>query len=115
MGYQIKIPSCVYSGIGSVEDMKTIARQESVKKALVFTDKGVVRAGLLDRLLTVLQSCEVDYKVFDELKPEPAYADVEKVVEQMNQEDGDIIIAIGGGSVMDAAKLCSLLKGSLIR
>ena len=112
MGYQIKIPSCVYSGIGSVEDMKTIARQESVKKALVFTDKGVVRAGLLDRLLTVLQSCEVDYKVFDELKPEPAYADVEKVVEQMNQEDGDIIIAIGGGSVMDAAKLCSLLKGS---
>lgn len=112
MGYQIKIPSCIYSGIGSIEDMKTIVRQESVKKALVFTDKGVAGAGLLDQLLTVLQSCEVDYKVFDELKPEPAYADVEKVVEQMNQENGDIIIAIGGGSVMDAAKLCSLLKGS---
>lgn len=112
MGYQIKIPSCVYAGIGSVEDVKTILKQESSKKALVFTDKGVAGAGLLDRLLAVLKNSSVEYRVFDELKPEPAYTDVEQVVEQMNQEQGDIIIAIGGGSVMDAAKLCSLLKGS---
>ena len=112
MGYQIKIPSCVYSGVGSVEDVQTILKQESAKKALVFTDKGVAGAGLLDKLLAVLEPCSVDYRVFDELKPEPAYGDVEAVVEQMNREKGDIIIAIGGGSVMDAAKLCSLLKSS---
>lgn len=112
MGYQIKIPSCVYSGIGSVEDVKTILKQEASKKALVFTDKGVAGAGLLDKLLAVLDEAGVEYKIFDELKPEPAYTDVESVVEQMNRENGDIILAIGGGSVMDAAKLCSLLKGS---
>lgn len=112
MAYQIKIPSCVYSGVGSVEDVQTILKQESAKKALVFTDKKVAGAGLLDKLLAVLEHCSVDYQVFDELKPEPAYGDVEAVVEQMNRENGDIIIAIGGGSVMDAAKLCSLLKGS---
>lgn len=112
MAYQIKIPSCVYSGVGSVEDVQTILKQESAKKALVFTDKKVAGAGLLDKLLAVLERCSVDYKVFDELKPEPAYGDVEAVVEQMNREKGDIIIAIGGGSVMDAAKLCSLLKSS---
>lgn len=112
MGYQIKIPSCVYSGMGSIEDVQTILKQESAKQALVFTDKGVAGAGLLDKLLAVLERCGVDYQVFDELKPEPAYGDVETVVEQMNRENGDIIIAIGGGSVMDAAKLCSLLKGS---
>ena len=112
MGYQIKIPSCVYSVMGSIEDVQTILKQESAKQALVFTDKGVAGAGLLDKLLAVLERCGVDYQVFDELKPEPAYGDVEAVVEQMNRENGDIIIAIGGGSVMDAAKLCSLLKGS---
>lgn len=112
MAYQIKIPSCVYSGVGSVEDVQTILKQESAKKALVFTDKKVAGAGLLDKLLAVLERCSVDYKVFDELKPETAYGDVEAVVEQMNREKGDIIIAIGGGSVMDAAKLCSLLKSS---
>ncbi|WP_333684909.1 iron-containing alcohol dehydrogenase [Enterocloster lavalensis] len=108
----MKSPSCVYSGMGSIEDVQTILKQESAKKALVFTDKGVAGAGLLDKLLAVLERCGVDYQVFDELKPEPAYGDVETVVEQMNRENGDIIIAIGGGSVMDAAKLCSLLKGS---
>lgn len=112
MAYQIKIPSCVYSGVGSVEDVQTILKQESAKKALVFTDKKVAGAGLLDKLLAVLERCSVVYMVFDELKPEPAYGDVEAVVERMNREKGDIIIAIGGGSVMDAAKLCSLLKSS---
>lgn len=112
MGNRIKIPSCVYAGIGSIQDVKGIMAQEGAKKALVFTDRGIAGAGLLDKLLEVLKDAGAAYAVFDDLKPEPAYGDVEKVVEQMNQENGDLIIAIGGGSVMDAAKLCSLLKGS---
>lgn len=112
MGYGIKLPACVYSGIGSTGDMKTIVKQESAKKVLVFTDKGVAGAGLLQKLLTVLEEAGVSCRIFDDLRPEPAYTDVEKVVEQMNWENGDLIVAIGGGSVMDAAKLCALLKGS---
>ncbi len=81
-------------------------------KVLVFTDKGVAGAGLLQKLLTVLDEAGVSCRIFDDLRPEPAYTDVEKVVEQMNWENGDLIVAIGGGSVMDAAKLCALLKGS---
>lgn len=112
MGYRIKLPSCIYSGTGSIQDIKNIVQQEATKKILVFTDKGVSGAGLLDKLLKVLNEAGVSYTIFDDLKPEPAYQDVEKVVEQMEQENGDLIVAIGGGSVMDAAKLCSLLKGS---
>ncbi len=112
MGYRIKLPSCIYSGTGSIEDIKNIVKQEAAKKILVFTDKGVAGAGLLDKLLKVLNEAGVSYTIFDDLKPEPAYQDVENVVKQMEQENGDLIVAIGGGSVMDAAKLCSLLKGS---
>ncbi len=112
MAYQIKIPSSIHAGIGCIQDVKDILAKESAKKVLVFTDKGIVGAGLTGKLLAVLDEAGAAYTVFDDLKPEPAYMDVEKVVEQMDQENGDIIIAIGGGSVMDAAKLCSLLKGS---
>ena len=112
MGYRMKLPSSIYSGTGSIEDIKNIVKQEAAKKILVFTDKGVAGAGLLDKLLKVLNEAGVSYTIFDDLKPEPAYQDVEKVVKQMEQENGDLIVAIGGGSVMDAAKLCSLLKGS---
>lgn len=111
MSYRMKLPSCVYAGTGSIKEVKTIADQESAEKVLVFTDKGVAGAGLLDKLLAVLDEAGVSYRIFDDLRPEPAYTDVEKTVEQMNRENGDLIVAIGG-SVMDAAKLCSLLKGS---
>ena len=75
MGYQIKIPSCVYAGVGSIEEIGTILKQESSKKALVFTDKGVAGAGLLDKLTAVLERTGVEYKVFDGLNPEPAYTE----------------------------------------
>ena len=53
-------------------------------------------------------------KFFDDLTPEPAYQDVERVMDEAAQYEGDFIIAIGGGSVMDAAKLCSVLKRSFL-
>lgn len=110
MDYQIKIPSCIYGGEGSIENIKTILEKENVKKAVVFTDKGIKSTGLLDRLLQILEKNKTDYEVFDDLTPEPSYHDVERVMEQVRDCKGDIIIAIGGGSVMDAAKLCSVLK-----
>lgn len=112
MGCQIKMPSSVYAGAGSLNELKTILKQENAESVLVFTDKGVEGAGLLAKLLAVLDEVNVCYKIFDELNPEPTYQDVEMVVEQMNETDGQLLIAIGGGSVMDAAKLCALLKGS---
>lgn len=112
MVYSMKIPSCVYAGAGSVQELRTILEKEKVRKVLLFTDKGIERAGLTDIPVGVLREAGVSYEIFDELKPEPAYQDVEKVAEQVNRSEGDIILAVGGGSVMDAAKLCSLLKGS---
>lgn len=110
MNYQIKIPSCIYGGEGSIQNIKTIIEQENVKKVVVFTDKGIRSTGLLDKLLVVLSENKTEYEVFDDLTPEPAYQDIERVMKQVEGCKGDIIIAIGGGSVMDAAKLCSVLK-----
>jgi len=110
MNYQIKIPSCIYGGEGSIKNVTSVIEQESVKKAVVFTDKGIKNTGLLDILLEVLKQAHTEYEVFDDLTPEPAYQDIERVMKQVEDCKGDIIIAIGGGSVMDAAKLCSVLK-----
>lgn len=112
MNYQIKIPSCVHGGEGSIESIKDIIQKEHARKIIVFTDKGIRATGLLDILTGQLDEIKAEYEVFDDLTAEPAYQDVERVMEEVEKSSGDFIIAIGGGSVMDAAKLCSVLKGA---
>ena len=58
----------------------------------------------------ILEENKTEYQVFDDLACEPSYQDVEKVMKEVESASGDLIIAIGGGSVMDAAKLCCVLK-----
>ena len=108
----MKMPSCVFAGNGSIGELKGILEKNGTKKALVFTDPGVIGAGLLKPVTDILEQESVEYQVFQNLKAEPSYQDVDKLMEEVGQADGDLIIAIGGGSVMDAAKLCSLLKGA---
>lgn len=110
--YQVKIPACTFAGEGSIEKVKDIVEKEQTKAALVFTDQGIKNAGILDCLTRELDKLGIVYHVTDDLKAEPAYTDVEKAVEESSAFDCDLIFAIGGGSVMDAAKLFSVLKGA---
>ncbi len=110
--YQAKLPSCIYAGEGSLEKIKEIITKENAKSIIVFTDKGIRATGLLDVLTAQLDELSVNYKVFDDLKPEPAYTDVEQVLAQVEDFGGDFVAALGGGSVMDAAKLVTVLKNA---
>ena len=107
------IPGVLYSGEGSIgESIMEIIAREKAQKVLVFTDKGIIGAGLLGLLTDALDANKIAYDIFDDLKPEPSYEQVEAVRKQAEDAEGDLIVAFGGGSVMDAAKLCSILKGS---
>lgn len=112
MNYQIKIPSCVYGGEGCIENVKSVVEKENTKNIIIFTDKGIRATGLLDILTDLFDEIKVQYQVFDNLASEPSYHDVEKVMKEVKSCAGDLIVAIGGGSVMDAAKLCCVLKGA---
>lgn len=110
MTYQIKIPSNVYCGEGSIVKVKEIIKKEQVRQVLIFTDKGIVATGLVKLLEDVLVEAGAEYRIYDDLQAEPSYQDIEKVIAEAGEYPGEILIAIGGGSVMDAAKLYSVLK-----
>lgn len=112
MSYQIKIPSSIYGAEGCIEKIKEIIVKEQAKELLVFTDQGIISTGLADLLFNELRRTQVKFRVFDQLVPEPCYQDVERLMEEVEKQEGDLIVAVGGGSVMDAAKLCSILKGA---
>lgn len=108
--YQVKIPSCIYGGEGCIDKIKEIVKKEEAEELIVFTDKGIKLTGILDILLQKLDEIKVGYKVFDDLIAEPSYHDIENLMEEVKSCNSSLIAAIGGGSVMDAAKLCSVLK-----
>ena len=103
------MPRAVCCGEGALKKMPEILQAASVKKAAVFTDKGIRSAGLLDPVLEQLQKSQAAFCVLDDLPPEPSYGQVQKLVDACRAEGADMILAVGGGSVMDTAKLAGVL------
>ncbi len=78
-------------------------------KVLVVTDKGIVKAGLLEGILESLQKAELPYAIYDEVEPNPSIGCVEKAVALYRSAGCDCLLAVGGGSSMDTAKATGVL------
>jgi alcohol dehydrogenase class IV len=74
------------------------------KLALIVTDKNIVSLGLVDKVKEQLSQAGMQAAVFDEVEPDPSLQTVQKGLAMMNRHGPDLVVAVGGGSVMDAAK-----------
>ena len=111
MNAQLTIPAVTYAGEGSIEKLRDIIRSEDAKSILVFTDKGIRSFGLSARVEAICAE-EGTLKIVDDLTAEPAVSDIERVMREVEADRPDLIVGLGGGSVMDAAKLASILIGA---
>lgn len=105
--YSMTMPRTVYSGKNALDNLKTAV--QGAKKVAIFTDKGILSTGLVDYPLAKLKEAGVETVVISDLPPEPTYAQVQKLVDEFRASGADYIVAVGGGSAMDTAKLASLL------
>lgn len=106
--YTLKMPHVVYSGMGALENIATILAS-GISKVAILTDKGIVNSGLLELPLEYVKKTGVAYEVLDDLPIEPSCDEAQATIDRFKQIGADFIIAIGGGSVMDIAKLASVL------
>ncbi|MFW6264658.1 MAG: bifunctional acetaldehyde-CoA/alcohol dehydrogenase [Bacillota bacterium] len=102
-----RVPEKIYFKYGSLP----IALQEleGKKKAFIMTDKPLYDLGYTDKVTNELDKIAVDYKIFSDVEPDPTISTVGKAVKQMENFHPDVIIALGGGSPMDAAKIAWLM------
>ena len=105
--YSMTMPRTVYSGMDALENLKTIVKD--AKKVAIFTDRRILSTGLVDLPLAKLQEAGKETIVISDLPPEPTYMQVQKLVDEFKASGADFIVAVGGGSAMDTAKLASLL------
>jgi len=106
--YFLKMPGMVFGGDHAMENIRTIIGTE-VKKVALFTDKGIRAAGLLERPVSILKDMGVETIIFDDLATEPTVDQAAQAIEKFRLAKADFIVAVGGGSVMDIAKLASVL------
>ena len=107
--YSLKLPHAVYGGENAMEQITDILKTNGAKKVAIFTDKGIEKAGLFALPEAAVKASGASYYVLDDLPAEPSYEAVQKLIDEFKRSGADFIVACGGGSVMDAAKLASVL------
>ena len=93
-----------YFGPGARKELPGVVARLGFNKALVVTDKGLMKFGVAKMVLDVLDEAGIPYAVFDEVKPNPTVTNVKQGIAAFKESGADFIVAIGGGSAMDTAK-----------
>lgn len=98
-----KIPEKIYFEPGSVQ---YLSKMPNITKAFIVTDPYMVKLGYVDKVLYHLRNRHgyVHCEIFSDVEPDPSIETVKKGAEMMRNFEPDVIIALGGGSPMDAAK-----------
>jgi len=101
----------IFFGPGARREIEKLA-PELGNKALLATSRGFAkREGLLDEMVGIFNKVGVHLQVFPGIEPEPLDTTVENLARQLKKSQPDFLVALGGGSVMDAVKVASALAG----
>lgn len=107
--FEFVLPTRIKYGEGIAAQAADVVKELGDKKPLIVTDKGLIAAGVVDKITAVLEAGSVDYTIFDGIEPNPRDTTVQKAYEQALADGNDSLIAIGGGSSMDTAKAVGVL------
>ncbi len=98
-----KVPEKIYFEAGAIAYLE---KMPDIERAFIVTDEGMVKLGYVDKILYHLRKRQqyVHSEIFSEVESDPSFDTIKKGVEAIKAFKPDVIIAVGGGSPMDAAK-----------
>jgi alcohol dehydrogenase class IV len=102
-------PKKVVSYPGAIQSLGEIIKSMNKSKVMIFTDKVMKDFPLIANVIDQLKAEGLNVSLFGEIGPNPVVEMVHNAVDYMNQEKPDIIVAIGGGSPIDAAKAANVV------
>ena len=99
-------PTVVF-GRGCLDELPEHVRRIGDGHVLVVTDKGLVEAGVVERVTDELARAGIDAKVWDEVEPEPPTTSVDACAEAIRQASPAVVLGVGGGSAMDTSQIAA--------
>ena len=109
--FENHLPRRVMTGRGSSSHVAAICRANGWRRVVLVSDAGVAAAGLLARVAGPLQEAGLLGETCAEVPAEPPIVDVDRLAQRIRASGADVVIGLGGGSVMDAAKVAGLCAG----
>lgn len=114
--FSILTPKKILAGNNAVENVGREAIILGANKVLIITDIGIAKAGIVDKVKKLLEQENLKVGVFEEVEPEPHTKVVYNCIKKIEKENYNLLVGLGGGSVIDVTKAVSVLitnKGSL--
>ena len=109
MSVRFMLNETSYFGKGAREELAGEINKRGFKKVFLVSDKSLVDAGVTAKIETVLKNANIEYDLYDEIKPNPTIKNVTDGVKACKKSKADVIVAVGGGSSMDTAKGISIV------
>ncbi|MCQ2744299.1 MAG: bifunctional acetaldehyde-CoA/alcohol dehydrogenase, partial [bacterium] len=98
-----KVPPKVYFKRGALDLALRVLKGK--KRAFIVTDKFLFDSGAVDKITKVLHEIDIEFQIFFDVKPDPTLSTIKQAMAQLKPFEPDVIIALGGGSPMDVAKI----------
>lgn len=100
---------CVYLGKDARSCLPDEIKSRNFKKVFLVSDGSISKSGVLKKVTDVLESANIKYVEYLEVKPNPTVQNVKDGVKALKKSKADVIIAVGGGSVIDTAKAIAII------
>lgn len=107
--FDFLLPTRIRYGRGTVTALGEALRDLNATRVMIITDKGIVKAGLLNRVADLIKAAGIPFIVYDEIEANPKDYNVEAAAGTAREQAVDTIVAFGGGSPIDAAKAVAVV------
>ncbi|MEN8075806.1 lactaldehyde reductase [Clostridioides difficile] len=109
MAKKIVLNETSYHGAGAIKEIVTEVKGRNLKKAFLCSDPDLIKFGVTEKVIKVLEEANLSYEVYSDIKPNPTIENVQSGVEAFKVSGADYIIAVGGGSSIDTAKAVGII------
>lgn len=109
---QLNVPSTIMVGAGASKEVATQAKRLGASRALLVTDEYLERCGLAAEVASLLDQEGIATTTFARVQPDPTDANVLDGLAQLRRSSADVVVGLGGGSSMDAAKVVAIMANN---
>ena len=109
MSHRFILNETSYHGPGAIEEIPGEIKKRGFKKALIVTDADLIKFGVVQKIMDLLDANKMPYEIFGEVPANPPVGIVKHGIEAYKNAEADYMIAVGGGSPQDTAKAIGIV------